>query len=1790
MSTDITRFTLTGTKQNDTEYTSLKAWFPDAEIESYNLEATRSDGMVPLEVSMTAKDVVVMQFENDITWFYSGTDFTDKVKQQAPAGSRSGTTSGNDTLEIPSSWENGTTSRGIFTKALKLLGFKVVKNAAGEKLAGVIAKKIEAKNPNELYNCGPKMEFTEKFDATKSSDQPYLLLLHGTASNTKSSFDGLVKTQNGQVYDALYKKYDGRIIAYEHRTFSQSPIQNIIELLPQLPDNIQLDLLSHSRGGLLGEILARAAAAEIDNAFTAEETRLLELNTEAAALLAQIKQLHKALAKKKITVNRFVRVACPAAGTLLLSDRMDTVLNVIFNILGLIPGETFGIVLEGLKALITAVVNERSDFDTLPGLECMRPESNFIKVLNFGNTSIQSNLVVIAGDAVGEGFINRIKMFLVDQFYKEDNDLIVHTASMVKGTARTGGFKIYHEQNGSVDHFHYFINASSQKIIEDALAGNTTQSRGFMSSNVAQSETAPAVAVNRSTQPIGNQPVLYVLPGIMGSNLNAGDERIWLNIRNIAKGGLGQLADMKASSIKADGINGSAYGSMVKYFSNTHHVIPFAYDWRKSIFEAADALARDVNTTLQKTKTAISFIAHSMGGLVLMAFRHQHESIWKELVKRSNFRVLLMGVPIMGSYDTIRVLQGGGKKINLLALLDLTHSKKQLLEQFIKYPGMLQLLPAKGMHDFGDMQIWKEIEAAAQQRYPVPDPKELKAFTEIEKLRSIAAGNQFWDTNIIKYIAGTDDQTPCKIEIQDKKVNFIATPQGDGTVTWQSIPAALSAATYYVAAEHGNIAACTDAFDGYKELLEKGETDKLTKNQPVTRGETKEELMPESEPVSIPDENELSSLIMGIKVKSRKLPLQKIKVSITHGDMGHATYPVIAGHFLGDGLVLAERVLNDRLQNYFGIRHLTNNYPGDIGTHELIISPKTEPPGGVVVGLGAFGQLNENLLTKTLKQALLTYIIKNGETTNSYPEKKEAKELGIAYLLIGTGFGGLSIYSSLKAILNAVNEANTFFKANFPGRYPLLANVEVIELHQYKAVQAARILHNLLKGNERFSNIVFLPETIKRVSGSRNEIPDETQHDWWHRLQVREEKKDNNQSSRIIKFNSITDKARNEETVLATNIQIVDRLIAATASVKNNDKELCETLYEMLMPNEFKGYGSDLRNIVLLVDKETARYPWEMLRDAYGGNQDPIVTKAGFLRQLSTSTYRINTELSTNNKALVIGNPQLDNYYPDLPGAAVEAKLVARMLRGKDYEVTEMVEKQGMEIIQQLYPKAYKILHIAAHGVVNDKGSETAEKKGQTGVVLGKELVITPADFNQMRYVPELVFINCCSLGTINKADEERLQRKYEVAAGVGTQLIEMGVKAVIVAGWEVDDDAAKCFSETFYTALLNNRNFGDAVKAARETTYTTYKTVNTWGAYQCYGDPYYMLRNSNNQGNKKEPVFVFSDPVEAINKLQTLLSKIEADGEVKNNYLPELNAVIAAVKKHPEWETDGVITELIAEVYKESGKRAEAINWYEKLFNLNIASYSVKAIEQYCNTKIKQAVNDCDDKKITVAAADKIILDCIKQLENIHTNLTTERASLIASAWKRKAEVDKDNIRNFNTALLEATSYYYTGHDLFYTATKKVNYYPFYNWLILAACIAPQVNPKGKTEAAFLTIPTGNALALLKNNAADYCDERELVKPDFWNKTAASMGYLFDIITAASETAAIEAKGKIIYNHEQAWEGSKNKQNAVLEHIKFIIIALKKRRSTTKNLTREKIQVLNQLVKELKYLMAEQH
>ena len=393
-------------------------------------------------------------------------------------------------------------------------------------------------------------------------------------------------------------------------------------------------------------------------------------------------------------------------------------------------------------------------------------------------------------------------------------------------------------------------------------------------------------------------------------------------------------------------------------------------------------------------------------------------------------------------------------------------------------------------------------------------------------------------------------------------------------------------------------------------------------------------------------------------------------------------------------------------------------------------------------------------------------------------------------------------------------------------------------------------------------------------------------------------------------------------------------------------------------------------------------------------------------------------------KALVIGDPGAEPVkgFGALPGAEAEATAVAELLgtTRQSHDVTLLVKAAATpnQIFKQLLGQAWEIVHISAHGVVDyDMTGADGINRRVTGVVLGGGVVMGPSELSKLPVSPAIFFVNCCNLGKIDataedKARQESLEGRPELAASVAVQLIQLGVRCVIVAGWEVDDDCAKAFGLRFYSEMLDGSSFGEATLQARRAAYGTKPDNNTWGAFQCYGDPDYRLRVVTATPGAADEGDQFVGVSEAIAAAEQISGDVnvglERDLKVQRDRLVR----IESEAKRKGWLKSAPLCAALGEARTELDDLPEAIDFYTAAIKNEKATFKLRAVEQLANLSARNAVRQYrkqPEEGRNPAKAVVVIQDSLSKLDWLTKAVgpTPERLSLQAGCWKRLAQVD---------------------------------------------------------------------------------------------------------------------------------------------------------------------------------------
>ena len=230
--------------------------------------------------------------------------------------------------ELPVVLPIGRASRDVGS-GLTVVAARTFELTASALLTDWIVEKVETGKAEggELRQCATPDLFALSAPAPMQGTAPVLVFIHGTASSTEGSFGGLWQAgaiggvlglrNVGAQIRSLFRHYGGRVLAFEHRSLTDSPVANALALVEQLssvvPTGTELHLVSHSRGGLIGELLCRGMR-EDGVSFDAHDLRLFADDGRKKDLMA-LQALGNALQEQETEADDQEKLDGPANET-----------------------------------------------------------------------------------------------------------------------------------------------------------------------------------------------------------------------------------------------------------------------------------------------------------------------------------------------------------------------------------------------------------------------------------------------------------------------------------------------------------------------------------------------------------------------------------------------------------------------------------------------------------------------------------------------------------------------------------------------------------------------------------------------------------------------------------------------------------------------------------------------------------------------------------------------------------------------------------------------------------------------------------------------------------------------------------------------------------------------------------------------------------------------------------------------------------------------------------------------------------------------------------------------------------------------------------------------------------------------------------------------------------------------------------------------------------------------------------------------------------------------------------
>ncbi len=990
---------------------------------------------------------------------------------------------------------------------------------------------------------------------------------------------------------------------------------------------------------------------------------------------------------------------------------------------------------------------------------------------------------------------------------------------------------------------------------------------------------------------------VVVLPGVMGSHLSVvetdgeDEDHIWVSLWRLVKGDMKRLKLLPDGKTNSNGETVRATSLIGWYYAlalETLQAEPFPYDWRVSVCDTADKLKEFIEENLKDgtfdPSKPVHFVAHSMGGLVVRNFVRQHKDLWNDV----KGRLVMLGTPNAGSFAAVQTLMGKNSLVKNIAAVLPFQSKSDWFQVVNSFPGLYQLCPSKLVNpEIYEKTIWDKFPDVAfdSQMQMLP-----KFHQDLFDMRETTA-----DTNRMTYIAGIGYETPSGLKTLDTgDYDFDLTLDGDGTVP-HKLGLLEGITTYYAeGTPHGSLLNNRRVLKAIKDILKNGTTQELTTTKPVIinpRGakatpvisyelehlesvarQIRNDQKPDQVIVYDAEKILLRSLLGGKENvdddlelmslgKTHKSKIVELDVRWIFGDITVIDVPVVVvGQYQNVPPGGAGGAVDRKINNLISRAYDNNMLGMDLGQVFTIplanqknrtLNPKIET--AVVAGMGEFGRFSrEDLRYLTMNMTLA--ILGLGYNTFST-------------VLIGASIDSFSVERAVQAVWLGISDAVDRLREDEQIKKISLVLVEGNPTRQN---QIRNLIETFKKnkandskktGVVEFENLKITlhdPEDGEPIEKIKNERLKVTLANMT-RLTVERSlekidpatKKRERGRFRLSAFTSNAAIPVREIVVNDVIIeQLIDELRYSNSLIKQ--EEYGKLLHSILMPEDFQSVIDTDKTLVLMMNREASVVPWEML--CYNGTGRTAMNFGVDLRisrQFSSTNANVPgaaPALNKQFKALIIADPARETEL-QLSGARREGVRLKEFFRKLQTEMRGQIDLQfqaciGFEecdivkILNLIFNEEFDLIHFAGHGTFD------AVDPSNSGWVFGENLILSAHEIFRLRRVPRLVFANACFSSGLPTVESNRQ------LAGLAEAFFDRGIENYIGAGWQVSDEHAIKFAQTFYQKTIENGlTLGEALSESRMSISPQHARVlpsdSTWGAYQHYGNPNAQLVNN---------------------------------------------------------------------------------------------------------------------------------------------------------------------------------------------------------------------------------------------------------------------------------------------------------------------------------------------------------
>ncbi|MGB0389055.1 MAG: CHAT domain-containing protein [Ardenticatenaceae bacterium] len=293
-------------------------------------------------------------------------------------------------------------------------------------------------------------------------------------------------------------------------------------------------------------------------------------------------------------------------------------------------------------------------------------------------------------------------------------------------------------------------------------------------------------------------------------------------------------------------------------------------------------------------------------------------------------------------------------------------------------------------------------------------------------------------------------------------------------------------------------------------------------------------------------------------------------------------------------------------------------------------------------------------------------------------------------------------------------------------------------------------------------------------------------------------------------------------------------------------RQVGKLIYRLFIPEPMQSYLSD-RLSSLAITTNDLELPWELMVYPDRDGQEEVLCLHRPVARMPTGGVlpRFKSPAARSNSIADFLLIYVDSE-GDLQEAEREVDLIQKGLKEKwngriNIDVYKNEQVTGQKLNQILLEGKYDVIHYAGHASFNQQDPDLS------GLLLHDGEVFLAQKIRRLLEGRPLVFLNACESGvTANEAPSFSPLERQSPAAGLASAFIYGGALGCIGSLWPVYDRPAAEFAVHFYNLVLEGYIIGEAMRQARLKIYETHPNDMTWAAFILYGDPTFVLGQTN--------------------------------------------------------------------------------------------------------------------------------------------------------------------------------------------------------------------------------------------------------------------------------------------------------------------------------------------------------